>query len=175
MHRDLLIAGEHLRIVAAPEVLAALKERFGAFAHPAPSRSSSRPPIDLQIHSEPGLFSPEYERPIEVVIRGSHPDEIALEGLVRGRYSPSTRQGTIDGVTGLGAVDVLIRTALSVSLPLGGAVLLHGAALRSEDGTGIALCGASGSSRVTLSVTSRWRAWTAPSSKRSARSPRELT
>jgi hypothetical protein len=149
---DMSIAGERLRITASQEVLAVMSGRYGAFAEAAASHDSPSAPIDLQIHSEPGHFSPQYERPLEVGTRVSDRDEIVLEGPVRGRYSPLTRRGSIDDPTGLGAVDVLIRTALSVSLPLGGAVLLHGASLPGEGGTGIALCGASGSGKSTAAA-----------------------
>jgi hypothetical protein len=156
MSLDLSIAGEHLRLRAAPEVLKAVKLRFGAFERGAGSSASSpgalAAPIDLQVHRSPGDFSPRYETPVEVMTRASDGGEIIFEGPVRGRYSPRDRRGTVQDVAGIGAVDVLVRTALSVALPLGGAVLLHGAALFGEDGMGVALCGASGSGKSTAAA-----------------------
>jgi hypothetical protein len=153
---DLSIAGEHLRLRSSPEVLKAIKLRFGAFEHGAGSSASSPgpfpAPIELQVHRKPGDFSPQYETPVEVMTRASRGGEIVFEGPVRGSYSPMDRRGIVQDVAGLGAVDVLVRTALSIALPLGGAVLLHGAALFGEDGMGVALCGASGSGKSTAAA-----------------------
>ena len=152
----LSIAGQPLRLSSSPEVLRAMRVRYGAFERGAgsvaPSAGSLPAPIDLQVHGKPGVFSPRYETPVEVATRVSDDGEIMIEGPVRGLYSPLRRRGSVEDAEGIGAVDVLVRTALSVALPLAGAVLLHGAALVREDGTGLALCGASGSGKSTAAA-----------------------
>ncbi len=135
--------------MASPRVLGAIKGRYGSFVTAAPGTNSGRVPIVIEIRCRPDRFAPDYERPVEARARESASDEITIEGAVRGRYSVAARQGFIEDASGLGAVDALLRIALSAALPLGGALLMHGAALRNGQGEGIVLCGASGSGKST--------------------------
>jgi hypothetical protein len=152
MNLRLRIGGEDLRIAASPEVLGAVAERFGRFTTSESPATSSRAPISIEIRCRPDRFLPAYERPIEAMARATSPDEIALEGAVRGHYSIAARQGVIEDASGLGSVDAIVRIALSAALPLDGALLMHGAALRADHGAGIALCGASGSGKSTVAA-----------------------
>jgi hypothetical protein len=134
-------------MIAPREVLASVRQRYGAFESSAPSPPGSGAPIVLEIRCRSGRFAPAYERPMPVTPHLTR-DEIVFEGEVAGRYSLVDRRGAIEA-TGVGAVDALVRAALSVSLPLAGAVLVHGAALRNEAGDGVALCGDSQSGKST--------------------------
>jgi len=55
-------------------------------------------------------------------------------------------------LTELGSVDLLLRFALSIVLPLRGGLLLHAAALRRPDREGLALCGAPGTGKSTAAA-----------------------
>jgi hypothetical protein len=148
----LSIGGEELRLVGSPEVLDAVAERYGPFLTLATRNTSSRAPIILEIRCRPDQFAPAYEQAVEALARESAPGEITLGGAVCGHYSVARRQGAIEDASGLGAVDCLLRMALSAALPLDGALLLHGAALRKGREGGIALCGASGSGKSTAAA-----------------------
>ncbi len=152
MHFRLSIGGEELRIVASPEVLGAAAERYGPFATVATGTTSKRTPILLEVRCRPDRFAPAYERPAEADARETAPGEITLAGAVRGHYSIAARQGSIEDASGIGAVDSLLRIALSAALPLDGALLLHGAALGNGRDGGIALCGASSSGKSTAAA-----------------------
>ena len=148
----LSIGGEEFRLAASPEVLGAVAERYGPFVTAATGTSRDRAPITIEIRCRPDRFAPAYERPVEAQARESAPGEITLAGAVCGHYSIAARQGSIEDASGLGAVDSLLRMALSAALPLDGALLLHGAALRKGRAGGIALCGASGSGKSTAAA-----------------------
>ena len=128
-----------------------VRQRYGAFESCAPSLPGSSAPIVLEIRCRPGKFAPAYEHPVPITAHLTGLDELVFTGGMAGRYSLVARWGAIEA-TGVGAVDGLIRAALSVSLPLAGAVLLHGAALRTEAGDGVALCGDSRSGKSTAAA-----------------------
>ncbi len=148
---DLSIGGEHLRVIAPRDVLGSIRQRYGAFERSAPSPPGSGAPIVLEIRCRPGRFAPAFERPVPITAQLTDTDELVFAGEVAGRYSLVDRRGAIEA-TGVGAVDALIRAALSVSLPLAGAVLLHGAALRNPAGEGVAVCGDSRSGKSTAAA-----------------------
>jgi hypothetical protein len=148
----LAIAGERFQFVSSSEILAAVAERFAPFATAPPDAPRSRTPIVIEVRGRPGRFAPQYERPVEARILESAPGEFTIEGAVQGHYSVTARRGVIEDVSGLGAVDACLRLALSMALPLDGALLLHGAALRDGPDQGIALCGASGSGKSTAAA-----------------------
>ncbi len=152
MQLSLSIGGEELCIAASLEVLGAIADRYGPFVTSASAVTSSRTPINIEIRCRPDRFLRAYERPVECHARESSPDEIAMEGAVRGHYSIGARLGSIEDASGLGAVDALLRIALSGALPLDGALLMHGAALHTDQDAGIALCGASGSGKSTAAA-----------------------
>ena len=149
MSLSLSIGKEELHIVASPAILEAIVERYGSFVTSAPTVNSRRAPIIIEIMSRPNQFRPGYERPVEALVSESAPQEIAINGGVRGRYTIASRRGVIENVSGVGAVDAFIRIVLSVALPLGGALLVHGAALSNGRDPVIALCGNSGSGKST--------------------------
>jgi hypothetical protein len=148
----LFIGGEDLHITASPQILDAIAERYGPFLSLASRGTSGHAPINLDIRSRSGRFLPAYGRPIEAHARESALNEIAIEGEMCGRYSITSRQGSIENASGLGEVDALLRIVLSTTLPLDGALLMHGAALRMDHDLGIALCGASGSGKSTAAA-----------------------
>jgi hypothetical protein len=151
MSLDLAIGGEFLRLVAAPEILDHARRRFGAFEVSTHPPDTSLTPIVLEVECPRGRFEPAYERPMPVAVTRAAPGCIVMEGMARGQYWEVERRGTIEG-SGLGAVDVLIRTALSIALPLSDALLLHGAALQRDTGDGVALCGDSGAGKSTAAA-----------------------
>jgi hypothetical protein len=61
---------------------------------------------------------------------------------------PATGAGSLAGARHLGDVDALLRLALSLMLPARGALLVHGAAVRTDGGTRV-LLGASGAGKST--------------------------
>lgn len=143
----LAIGGDELSIVAPAEVLGALPEWLGRFA--ASGVGSSRTPIELVVRGRPGHRWDAPARPEPVCARESAPGEIAIEGAVRGKYFVAARSGYVDDAENVGAVDCLIRLALSAALPRNGGLLLHGAALVRPDGRAVAVCGASGAGKST--------------------------
>jgi hypothetical protein len=151
MSVDLSIGGEQFRIAGPPDVLKAVRERFGSFETSTTTCPAGRAPIRIEVSRHPNGFAPAYERPVHVAVRLSAPDVFTFDGGIRGRYSIAERAGWVEAV-GLGGVDLLIRTALSVSLPSLGAVLVHGAALENGTGGAIAVCGASGSGKSTAAA-----------------------
>ena len=153
MALDLMIGQERLSIAAPRFALEAVRRRYGAFEIEAPPRRGAGPaPIRLRVQSRLSGFSPHYERPCEVVTRLSSRDEVVFEGGARGCYAAAGRCGVVYDAGGVGAVDVLVRTALSVALPLSGALLMHGAALTLGTTDGLALCGASGTGKSTAAT-----------------------
>lgn len=144
----LSIGGEEFRVHASRQVVDAVQERFGRFVirHPVPSPYG--PPVEIHVGSHPRRFSPRFEVP-STRVRRSARGEIILEGAVRGSYLVEQRRGYVEDAVGLGALDALLRVALSTALPLGGALLLHGAALCRAGEGAVALCGASGSGKST--------------------------
>ncbi|PYQ09607.1 MAG: hypothetical protein DMH00_12675 [Acidobacteria bacterium] len=145
----LCIGGEQIRIVASPGVIAAVSGRYRPFVTSRTRTSPRRIPIVLEIRCRPGRFRAAYEQPLTIQARETAPGEIRLDGPVAGCYSLTDRQGWLEGAPGLGAVDALLRIALSTALPLDGALLVHGAALRHDRDGGIVLCGASGAGKST--------------------------
>lgn len=148
MTLGLSIGGEEICVVASPAVLAAIRRRFGPFV----GSSSTRAPILLEVRESPRGFSPAFEQPEQAQVRQVGPEEIAIEGSVRGRYQVAARRGFVEDASGLGALDCLLRVALSSALPLGGSLLLHGAALAGPGGGALALCGASGCGKSTAAA-----------------------
>jgi hypothetical protein len=144
---DLAIGGEDLSILASREVLGTLPEWLGRFA--APGIGSGEARIELAVRGRPAHRWGVPARPEHVQVRESAPGEIAIEGAVSGKYSIAARCGTLDGAENVGAVDCLMRLALSAALPLGGGLLFHGAALVRPDGRAVAVCGASGAGKST--------------------------
>jgi hypothetical protein len=143
---DLRIAGEPLRVHSTPAVIEALRRRYALFES---GDIASAPPDPIELHVSPARrFDPRYEKPVVLSTRLTGAGEIVFAGPVGGVYSPDGRRGTMRDVVGVGAVDALIRAALSLSVPLAGALLLHGAGLALRGG-GLALCGASGSGKST--------------------------
>jgi len=152
MNLELSIGGEELRLVASAGILDAVARHYGSFAASAPHFPSLVEPITLEIRGRPDRFTPVYERPIQARARESAPGEVTLEGGMLGWYSTIDRLGHVEDARSPAEVDALLRIALSLSLPLRGALLLHGAALRARNGRSIALCGASGSGKSTAAT-----------------------
>jgi hypothetical protein len=79
-------------------------------------------------------------------------ERVQMTAGAEGEFLLAERAGVVRGATGLGAFDSLLRLALSLTLPLDGALLLHAAALKSSPATGdgaVVLCGASGAGKST--------------------------
>jgi hypothetical protein len=138
------VGGQGLRLQASPEVLRALEARFAAFmGSPSPSA------IEIAIE-ETHPFEPQLEQVAQVVVtrEGSR---LLLSGGANGWYDPEQRRGTVHDAAGLGAVDAIVRLALSLSLPPDGGLLFHGAALAMRGGA-VALLGASGAGKSTAAA-----------------------
>lgn len=148
MSLALSIGAEDFRVVATPNILDAVAQRYSSFVTTGAS-NSARVPINIRVGDSGSRFAPTYERPAEVSASESMVEKIVIAGEARGYYSIPKRRGVIEDVTGIGAIDALIRIALSVVLPLDGALLMHGAALRNGHNGGLALCGSSGSGKST--------------------------
>lgn len=134
---------------APPHVLDAARERYGRFEISPSARTVYRTPIRLEVRTVPGRFSSVFQQAEPAYVRAIGPLEVAIEGAVRGTYLVREGRGWIDDASGLGAVDALIRIALSISVPLDGALVAHGAAIPTSTGDAIALCGASGTGKTT--------------------------
>src|SRR5262245_22724405 len=152
MRCDLIIGRERLLIAGPDRVLQAIRERYGAFAAEVSAGRGRRAPINLTVRCDRNTFAPAYERPVEVSLRQDERGRIDFSGGARGWYEPEARRGAVDDATGLGPVDVLVRTALSIALPQSGGLLLHGAALPVGSEGGLALCGASGTGKSTAAA-----------------------
>jgi hypothetical protein len=139
MSLGLSIAGCGFRIHGSEDVADAVCRRFGAFV--------AEGPTDVEISVEGRRFEPQFEElmPMTLAWRG----EVAVfDGMGHGEYHVRDRRGAIGDCGGMGAIDAMIRLALSAMLPERGALLLHGAALPG----GVALCGDSGTGKSTASA-----------------------
>jgi hypothetical protein len=131
---ELALGGLGVRIDGSPRVLAAMQARFGVFA------GEGRAPIRLRIE-EQEPFQPELEHPKAATLRLDG-TRLYLGGPCgSGEFDLERRQGFVRDATGLGAIDAIVRAALSIMLPLDGALLLHGAlvgdrAFVGDSGTG---------------------------------------
>jgi hypothetical protein len=135
----LTLGGLGVQIDGSPRVEAAIAARFGAFA------SEVAPRIRLRVE-EGATFEPTLELPTATSLTLDG-DRLLLDGpAARGTFDVATLQGVVRDAAGLGAVDALVRAALSVMLPLDGALLLHGALV--DDGR--AFVGDSGAGKSTL-------------------------
>jgi len=145
MRLILSIAGERIQIDASPVVLSALAKRYSPFVGEA---REARGSISLHITASRRHFSPELEIGAPASLRLARGGGVLLTGAVDGLFSLATRSGWAREVQGLGAVDALLRAALSLSLPLDGALLLHGA-LVIGNRRALTLVGGSGSGKST--------------------------
>jgi hypothetical protein len=132
--------GVGVRIDGSPAVCAALATRFAPFL-----AGGSEAAIHLEVRErEP--FEPQLELP-------SGASRLRWDGEVVRLDSPAgsgfidvgARRGELDDATGLGAIDAVVRAALSLVLPLDGALLLHGALAG-----GTAFLGDSGAGKSTV-------------------------
>ncbi len=122
----------------------ALEERFGEFL------TVARPDaIRLRVQAAP-RFDPRFEEVAPVGLDWDG-NRALLSGAATGWYEPRRREGTLFQARGLGAVDSIVRLALSLALPSRGALLLHGAAVARGDAA-VALIGASGSGKSTAAA-----------------------
>ncbi|MFI5315201.1 MAG: hypothetical protein ACHQ6T_05850 [Myxococcota bacterium] len=128
-------------------MLGALPDWLGRFEIPGVASREGR--IELTVRGRAGHRWDVSARPEPVQVRESAPGEITIEGAVSGRYSVAARCGYVDDAENVGAVDCLMRLALSAALPVGGGLLLHGAALVRPDGRAVAVCGSSGAGKST--------------------------
>jgi hypothetical protein len=134
---ELALGGLGVRIEGSPRVLEAMQARFGVFV------GEGRAPLRLRIEErEP--FQPELElaRTATLTLDGAR---LILGGPAgSGAFDLERREGFVRDATGLGAIDAILRAALSLTLPGdpdGGGLLLHGAlvgdrAFVGDSGTG---------------------------------------
>jgi len=149
MGLPLCIGGLELRIEGSPPFLDAAMERYAAFTADESSLSVSGRPIVIEARGELTASASSYTRQPISLSRGEAGDAIVLSGGARGIYHVDARQGFVEDAVDLVPVDALMRLALSTVLPLEGSLLLHAAAVRRQEGEGVALCGASGAGKST--------------------------
>lgn len=141
MTLTLSVGGLSLGLSASARVCAAVRARYGAF-----ESAGAGDAVSLTVF-EAARFEPAFEP--EAVVRAEvvAPGRVALSGAVSGELDVAARAGAVRGAAGLGAVDALVRAALSVFLPLDGALLLHAALAGAR-----VFAGASGAGKSTVAV-----------------------
>jgi hypothetical protein len=152
---ELAIGGERVHVIAPARVLEAVTSRYRPFIGGPAGRVA---PIVLEV-SEGAWFAPshEHEAGARVIPDGEDAVTIAFAAMpgagpaARGAFRLADRRGSVHGVTGLGPVDALVRAALSLTLPLDGALLVHGATVPWR-GRALVLCGASGAGKSTAAA-----------------------
>jgi hypothetical protein len=137
---SIAFGGAVVRIDASPRVCDAMQHRFAQFVvedGPATLRLRVR---------ERERFEPELELASDARLIRAGDGRVILEAPGgRGVIDVEMREGLVEDAAGLGAVDSLVRAALSLVLPLEGALLLHGALARD-----IAFVGDSGAGKSTV-------------------------
>jgi hypothetical protein len=114
--------GAQVRIDASPRVCDAMQARFAPFVV-----DGGAPTLRLRVEErEP--FEPELDLASAARLTRVADGRFQLEGTGgRGVLDVDAREGVVEDAAGLGAVDGMVRAALSLLLPLDGALLLHGA------------------------------------------------
>jgi hypothetical protein len=141
------IGGIAITLEGSAEVCAAAAARYRSFLTPPPGSRAVRLRIDAA-----ACFDPAYERPAPITLSAVSPTEVRLAGALEGRFDLGRREGFVEQATGLGAIDGLVRAALSLVLPLESALLLHGALVPTTDEGALILCGASGAGKSTAAA-----------------------
>lgn len=139
--RTLEIAGEVLCVEVAPHVADAIEARFGEFM-----TKGGRGAIHLQVEASRG-FDPRFEEVARVGLSWDGTRAV-LSGAATGWYDPCRREGMLRDAGGIGAIDAMVRLALSLALPSRNALFLHGAAI-ARGGCAVALIGTSGAGKST--------------------------
>jgi len=140
-----------IQIRAPDSVIGLLGQRFARFAN-GHSRICSANAIVIEIRSRTPTFPSSFERSPKPRVSVSSTGEITVEGTMTARYDLCARRGLVEHAYNLGDVDTMLRLVLSIALPLGGALLMHGAALNNPLFGAIALCGESGAGKSTAAA-----------------------
>jgi hypothetical protein len=144
----LCIGGLEFRIEGAPSFLEAAMERYAAFGAEDSSLPVSGRPVVIEARGRLTANASSCTRqPISLSRDGG--DAVVLSGGAQGIYHVGARHGFVDHASDLAPIDALMRIALSTVLPVEGSLLLHAAAVRRQEGEGVALCGASGTGKST--------------------------
>ena len=140
----LAFARLQVRLEAAPHVCEAMAARFRPFL----STATGAPAATLVVHAaEP--FQPALEHQAGLVAEADAPATVRFSGAATGAFDLRTRVGHVEEARGLGAVDALVRAALSLVLPADGALLLHGALVADGDRARV-FAGESGAGKSTV-------------------------
>ena len=128
MNLLLAIGGQEIQIRAPGPVMDLVAQRYGPFAKPS-SRPTDTVPIVVEVTGHARTFSSIIERSPRVRVSACSSHELTITGAISARYDLASRSGFIEHARNLGDIDTMLRLVLSVTLPLTGALLIHGAAL----------------------------------------------
>jgi hypothetical protein len=142
----LSIGGVRFRVESTPGVLEALASRYGSFVV-SDGGDAGGITVDMEVRAR-HAFEPRLEMIGSCEVRADPLLGVLFTGAVCGRFNLDQRRGVLEDATGLGAVDAILRAALSLVLPLDGGLLLHAAAIETAEGA-IVLCGDSGAGKST--------------------------
>src|ERR1041385_2870519 len=124
----LAIGGEEIQIRAPGAVIDSVAQRYGPFVK-GRCRTTDSSPIVIEVSGRTRTFSSVIQRSPNARVRASNAHETTVNGAISARYAVSARRGFIEQAHNLGDVGTMLRLVLSVTLPLGDALLMHGAAL----------------------------------------------
>ena len=144
---DLEIGGCVARRSASVRVCDAVILRYGPFV----VERAAAPAMVLEIR-ESDRFEPALEHGTDAAVEAVGPTAVRLTGGARGGFDLATRRGFADDARGLGAVDSLLRVALSLVLPTldeRPGFLVHGALVPAGD-EGLVFSGESGAGKSTV-------------------------
>jgi hypothetical protein len=148
----LAIAGEKIQVNAPSAIIDLVVRRYAAFAIKQPSACSNLSPIVIEVTSRTPTFSAYFERSPKARVLARNAREVTIDGAITGRYDIFARRGLVEQAQCLGDIDTMLRLILSIALPLGGGLLMHGAALNNPLFGAIALCGESGTGKSTAAA-----------------------
>jgi len=151
MNLLLAIGGQEIQIRAPGPVMDLVAQRYGPFAKPS-SRPTDTVPIVVEVTGHARTFSSIIERSPRVRVSACSSHELTITGAISARYDLASRSGFIEHARNLGDIDTMLRLVLSVTLPLTGALLIHGAALNNPRFGAMALCGDSGAGKSTAAA-----------------------
>jgi hypothetical protein len=143
------VGGVRVAITGPSQVLGALDAKFGAFQ----ATVAAAPDVRIEVRTTLRDFSPELDLAelanlsVAATVEGAR---VSLAGAAVGGYDCERHQGWLEVAHNLGEIDALVRLALSVTLPLRGAFLLHSSAVVPPGRKGaIVLAGQSGAGKST--------------------------
>ena len=139
-----VVGGVPSRIDGPPKAIEAVQEFVGGFA----SNLHAGARIHLRVSADEDAFRPLDRLETGMVTWDPTGTAAFSIGPATGSFDPSTGAGFVEGARDVGDIEVLLRLALSTTLPAEDGVLLHGATIP-IDGGAIVVIGHKGAGKST--------------------------